>query len=297
MSHPTLKTQPTPEELEAMDRDLSFHPSTVANPQSLSPAQIEAYNRDGYIKGIPLFSQEEIADHRAFFDDLMERVLAAGGNSYSVRSAHVQFQRTYDTLTHPRIVACVQDILGDQVVGIAAQYFCKMPGDLKTIAWHQDASYWPLSPSKTVTVWLAIDDADVDNACMRFMAGSHHHGHLTYRMSEEAEQNVLNQTVIDAQQFGTEVAVELPAGQISMHSDLLLHSSHGNHSNRRRCGLTLRYCTPDVRALPGYGWEREGVLISGTDPQGNWTNPPRPERDVEITPESLVQMPGFAKKD
>ena len=39
-----------------------------------------------------------------------------------------------------------------------------MPHDGKAVAWHQDASYWPLSPSKTVTVWLAIDDADVDNA-------------------------------------------------------------------------------------------------------------------------------------
>lgn len=74
-------------------------------------------------------------------------------------------------------------------------------------------------------------------------------------------------------------------------------SSRGNHSKRRRCGLTLRYCTPDVRALPGYGWEREGVLISGRAPEGHWANPPRPERDVEITPASLTQMPGFGKKD
>ena len=63
-----------------------------------------------------------------------------------------------------------------------------MPGDGKAVPWHQDASYWPLSPSKAVTVWLAIDDADRDNACMRVIPGTHHFGHLTYRMTEDADQ-------------------------------------------------------------------------------------------------------------
>jgi Phytanoyl-CoA dioxygenase (PhyH) len=60
---------------------------------------------------------------------------------------------------------------------------------------HQDSSYWPLSHSKTVTAWLAIDDADVENACMRFIPGSHLLGHLTHTLSENDETNVLNQTV------------------------------------------------------------------------------------------------------
>jgi len=42
----------------------------------------------------------------------------------------------------------------------------------------------------------------------------------------------------------------LTAGQMSIHSDLLLHGSGANESDRRRCGLTLRYCTADVRAQP-----------------------------------------------
>ena len=48
-----------------------------------------------------------------------------------------------------------------------------MPGDGKTVSWHQDASYWPLTPSKSVTLWLAIDDADTENAAMRVIPGSH----------------------------------------------------------------------------------------------------------------------------
>jgi ectoine hydroxylase-related dioxygenase (phytanoyl-CoA dioxygenase family) len=142
------------------------------------------------------------------------------------------------------------------------------------VAWHQDASYWPLTPSKTVTVWLAIDDADVENACMRFIPGSHHLGHLTYRSSQSGEDNVLDQTVENAEQYGKPVDIELEAGEISIHSDLLLHGSNANNSDRRRCGLTLRYCAAEVRAH--LGWNGKGVVVSGDDPTGHWANLPRP---------------------
>jgi non-heme Fe2+,alpha-ketoglutarate-dependent halogenase len=284
MAEPTqFKTIPSHDQLQAMERDLRFHPSTVTQPAALSRAQVESYNRDGYIRGIPIFDDDEVLAQRQFFDQLLDQVIAAGANSYSIQSAHMKYGKVYDTLTHPRIVACVKDLLGDEVVGLAAHYFCKLPGDPKVVSWHQDASYWPITPSKTVTVWLAIDDSDRQNACMRFVSGSHHLGHLTYRLSEEDENNVLSQTVDHAEQLGAEIDVELRAGQISMHSDLLLHSSRANTSQRRRCGLTLRYCTPEVRALPGFGWAEEGIVISGQDPAGHWGNPSRPERDFVIT--------------
>lgn len=215
--------------------------------------------------------------HRAYFDHLLEKTIAEGGNSYSLSSAHLKYAGAYDLLTHPNIVAYVTDILGPNVIGWGAHYFCKLPKDGKRVSWHQDASYWPMTPSKTVTVWLAIDDADVENACMRFIPKSHVYGHLTYRLSEHDEKNVLNQTVENAEDFGDPVDVELKAGEISMHSDLLLHGSEANESNRRRCGITLRYCTTDVRAY--MGWKDKGVVVSGEDKEKFWTNPPRPEQD------------------
>jgi ectoine hydroxylase-related dioxygenase (phytanoyl-CoA dioxygenase family) len=272
-----FKTIPKQEELQEVERDLRFHPSTVRSPQVLTLAQVEQFNRDGFLKGFRVFSSEEMAEHRAYFDRLLARVMAEGGNSYSISTAHLKHGKVYDLLTHPRIVAHVKDLLGENVVGWGTHYFCKLPHDGKVVNWHQDASYWPLSPSKTVTVWLAIDDADVENACMRFIPGSQHFGHLTYHLTEESEDAVLNQKVEDAEQFGQPVYVELKAGEISMHSDLLLHSSHANTSDRRRCGLTLRYCAADVRA--GLDWNLKGVLVSGADPSGHWSNPPRPVTD------------------
>src|ERR1019366_1220260 len=268
---------PTTEELNRLERHLLFHPSSVANPRTLTAEQVAAFNRDGYLKGIRIFSPQEMAGIREYFDELLARTLAAGGDSYSISTAHLRYGRVYDLLTQPRIVACVKDLLGENVIAWGSHFFCKMPGDGKRVSWHQDASYWPLTPSKAVTAWLAIDDAAVENACMRYIPGTHLFGHLTYTLSENDESNVLNQTVTDADQFGQPENVELEAGEMSLHSDLLLHGSEANRSSRRRCGLTLRYCPASVRA--GLGWNAKGVIVSGHDASGHWANPARPTTD------------------
>ena len=271
------KTYPDREELERMDRVLRFFPSRVEQAEVLTREHLESFNRNGYLLGLELFSDAEVIQHRGYFDNLLAEVTKEGGDNYSIVSAHLKYGRIYDLLTDPRMVAYARDILGEDVVGWGSHYFCKMPGEAKTVAWHQDASYWPLTPAKTATFWLAIDDADTENACMQFISGSHQHGHLEFRDSTQEENNVLTQTVDDPQRYGETVDVVLAAGQMSVHTDLLLHSSRANLSNRRRCGLTLRYCAADVRGT--HRWNEEGVLVSGADPSGHWANPTRPERD------------------
>jgi non-haem Fe2+, alpha-ketoglutarate-dependent halogenase len=275
MGHPTYI--PSAEELRAVARDLRFRPSAADHPQRLTAEQIQTFNRDGYLSPIPLFGEAEIADIRSYFDDLLARTLAAGGDSYSISTAHLKYGRVYDLLTDARIVAYVKDLLGENVIGWGSHFFCKMPGDGKRVSWHQDASYWPLTASKTVTVWLAIDDANIENACMQFVPGSHWFGHLTYTLKEDDQSNALTQTVAGIEQLREPVYNELKAGEISLHSDLLVHGSEPNTSTKRRCGLTLRYCPADVRA--DLGWSAKGVAVSGSDPSGHWANPQRPVTD------------------
>src|SRR6476660_9954049 len=263
----TPKFIPTTDELGQLERDLRFRPSATEHPAILTRDQIAAFNRDGYLAGIRIFSEEEITGIRRYFDELLAKTLAAGGDSYSISTAHLRHRRVFDILTDLRLVACIRDLLGENVVAWGSHFFCKMPGDGKRVSWHQDSSYWPLTPSMAVTAWLAIDDADVENACMRYIPGSHVLGHLTYTLSENDEANVLNQTVAGVEKLGEPVPVGLKAGEISLHSDLLLHGSEANQSSRRRCGLTLRYCPADVRA--GLGWNAKGVVVCGSDPSGH----------------------------
>ena len=86
---------------------------------------------------------------------------------------------------------------------------------------------------------------------------------------------MLNQTALNPLQYGQEpVLLAMAAGQISLHTDLLLHGSEPNHSARRRCGLTMRFVPPDVRALQG--WNGNAVIGRGVDVSGHWSNWPRP---------------------
>ena len=272
----TFQPLPGQDDLQQVARDLAFHPSANTTPQVLTREQVEHYNRFGYILPLPIFTAAEAAELRRYFDALLAKYTTEGKDSYAISSAHLRHGRVWDVLTNPRIVAIVSDVIGPNVVAWGSHFFCKMPRDGKTVSWHQDASYWPLTPSKAVTVWLAIDDADRGNAAMRYIPGTQVLGHLTYKLSENDPTNVLNQTVPEVEKYGDPVYVELKAGEASLHSDLLLHGSEANTSDRRRCGLTLRYTTGDVRAY--MGWNDKGVVVKG-DPPAHWGNRPRPEEE------------------
>ena len=111
---------------------------------------------------------------------------------------------------------------------------------------------------------------------MQIVPGSHLHGQIAFEQSRAEENNVLNQTVVDPLDYGEEpVLLALRAGQMSLHTDLLLHGPEPNASNRRRCGLTLRFVPAEVRALNG--WNGNAVVCRGIDAEGHWQHCPRPQ--------------------
>ena len=267
-----------------LQRDLRFIPLGVDEPQVLSAEQIRRYNDRGHIFPIDIFSASEIAEIRAYIDDLLPKAMAAGWGNYDVVNWHKHCRGIWDIATEPRIIDVVADLLGDTVVMRHSHLFAKLPGDGKQVSWHQDASYWPLTPSRVVSVWLAIDDVDVGNSAMHVIPGSHRHAQLTFHDSEATENNVLFQTVREAEAHGEPpVALEMRAGQISLHSDWILHGSQPNRSNRRRCGLAMRYLSADVHAYDG--WNVHSIWCRGEDPRRHWANHPRPEGELIPTPE------------
>ena len=76
-----FKMIPGQTELDTIERDLRFHPTVNPRSKMLSAAQIEQFNRDGYIRGIRIFDDAEITGIRCYFDALLAKVLAAGGDS------------------------------------------------------------------------------------------------------------------------------------------------------------------------------------------------------------------------
>ena len=266
---------PDRESIATVQRDIRFFPTENASPKLLSQDQIEAWNQDGYLGPLDVLDANETTSLREYFDALLAETMAAGKDSYSISSAHLKHARVWDLLQHPKLVSYVSDLLGEDVIGWGSHFFCKMPGDGKRVDWHQDASYWPLTPTKAVTVWLAIDDADLDNGGMEVFTGSHQHGLIDFDMTDSDSGNVLDQVVTEPEKYGTHRFTPVRAGQGSIHSDLLVHGSAPNQSDRRRCGLTLRYCPADVTAY--LGWEKKGVVVAGTASPDKWPGAERPD--------------------
>jgi len=258
-----------------LNRIIQFFPVQNPDPKTLSTAQIDHYNQKGYISPLNVFSTKEIDAHRLYFDQLIEETLCQGRDGYSINGWHSKSTEIYDLVTDYRLLDYLEDILGPDLICWGTHYFCKMPNDITRVSWHQDASYWPITPSKTVTVWLAVDDTDLGNGAMQIIPKSHLHGQISFEHSSSQEQNVLGQTVLKPEGYGdAAVPLEMKAGQISLHSDLLLHSSEPNTSNRRRCGLTMRFISPDVKALTG--WNENTIIARGQDLSNHWSNAPRP---------------------
>jgi len=260
-----------------MDKpDLSFQPSAQPNLKVLSAEQVARYNHLGFVQPIEIFDVAEMAEIRAYVDKLMSDMGPDG--AYGINCYQARLSGLYDIATDARILDVVEDLIGPDILCWASAILSKRPNDPKQVPWHQDASFWSLSPARTVTVWLAIDDADADNSAMRFLPGSHDKG----RMDEVAmgADSVFHKGIAVSEEMGAPFTNALKAGQISLHADMLVHGSLANTSDRRRCGLTLRYCPPDVRIIDA-DWARgvEAIQCRGGDASGHWRTLPRPDNN------------------
>ena len=115
---------------------------------------------------------------------------------------------------------------------------------------------------------------------MLVIPGSHWNGLLEHgKSSQKGNLLSVNQEVSpDLFDEGKSDALELRAGQISVHRGAVIHASQPNRSNRRRCGLTVRFVEPCVkqeRPNSKVGvWK--GILVRGEDRYGHFPETPPP---------------------
>jgi len=254
-------------------RDLRFHAADPASAVILTAAQVEEFNTRGFIAPVQLFDDAQITEIRAHLDDLIETVLSAEDrrNGYSIVAYHLVCRGLYDLMRTPAIVGRVADLVGPDVVGWGSQVFCRVRGNRMAVPLHQDAIYYPFTPSRTVSVWIALDDVDAGNGALEFVPGSHTLGGVAHRDVALDGTRVLDRTVVDIDATTETFVNELPAGWASLHSDLLLHRSPPNRSNRRRAGIALRYGPASMRTIPGFEpWATTPAPCHGPLPD-RWT--------------------------
>ncbi|HZO89928.1 MAG TPA: phytanoyl-CoA dioxygenase family protein [Chthonomonadaceae bacterium] len=161
-----------------------------------------------------------------------------------------------------RLLDIAEQFIGPNIALFASHYISKPPFDGQPVLWHQDGSYWPLEPMEVVTLWLAVDDSDCENGCMRVIPGTHRLDLQQMKPRTDVE-NVL-QSGIDTALVDESKAVDfiLKAGDVSVHHPNIIHGSNANNSPRRRCGLTIRYIPTSTRILI-----KEGTKLT---PEGRW---------------------------
>lgn len=216
---------------------------------ALSQAEIQQYQRDGYV--IPAFrlSDARVTALRGTLDRLIEQ--NPGTRSEKLVSAHIAGRNDegvtgsgdFLELAHdPDILDVVAGALGDDIILWGCHVFCKPGGTGLETPFHQDGHYWPIRPLATCTVWIALDRSDRENGCLQVIPGSHRRQELIAHAHEDRDDLVLTQRA-DALAYDQTAAVplELDPGQMSLHDVYMVHGAGANRSLRRRAGIALRY--------------------------------------------------------
>jgi phytanoyl-CoA hydroxylase len=157
-------------------------------------------------------------------------------------------------------------LVSETTLGHGFQYFSKPPGSSAATPAHQDGFYSMLTPCAAVTLWLALDEVDEENGCMRYVQGSHLRG-----MREHRTSGVLgfSQSMVDygrIEDLANEVAIPASPGDLLVHHALTIHRADGNRSaSRQRRSLGLGYyptsCREDTVAKQAYQEKLRRELI------------------------------------
>ena len=242
---------------------------------TITARQVQFFEEQGYLTGLDVYDVAKAsAICKAFdkFEDHEGRESCAIG----LQGRHIDQRFIWDLASETKILDCLEALMGSDILVLSTHFFCKYPRTTnKFVAWHQDVTYWGLEPPFALTAWYAVDDSDVENGCMRVIPGSHRQGVVAHGESRRAGNLLsINQEVDTDVDENEAVDLILKAGQMSIHHGHLIHGSNPNQSQRRRCGLTIRYCPPHIKpvAANSLGKPWPAVLARGEDRFHNFGN-------------------------
>jgi phytanoyl-CoA hydroxylase len=163
---------------------------------------------------------------------------------------------------HPVLLAAVQRLLGDRPpVMFQDMALLKPPRLGREKPWHQDHAYfnYPLG-TPIVGVWIALDEATVENGCMQLLPGRHREGPKIHFSKRDWQ-------ICDRETLGQEsVAAPLPPGGLLFFDGLLPHGTPHNDSPNRRRALQFHYApqdaqkrSDDTERLQAFGSEGKNV--------------------------------------
>lgn len=252
--------------------------------KALSKEQVDNYRRDGFLFPLPALTQAEAAS--ALGD--LERIESRLGSplpkaEMKWRGGAYVYSSAVDALVrHPRILDIVEDVIGPDILVFWATYFIKDAGTPAFTAWHQDATYFGVQPLEHVTAWVALSDASREAGCMDVLSAhgsQRQYHHAAARLPHSI--NGAGQVIVEPIDDREAVAMELKAGEVSLHHTRCLHRSAPNKAAHRRVGLGISYIPAHARTTCAA--RLSALLVRGVDNYGYFDHLSSPVG--ELTPE------------
>lgn len=220
--------------------------------------QIDCFKRDGYIRAGDVLSAEELAQARTAYDRIFTatekpssyRNLGQKEGEEQSKGAVLQIIDMHKLDDIFRLLLFKSDIL-DLFEGYMDtpnirlyhdQALFKPPLHGDEVPWHQDNGYWKLDPANAISLWIALDDVDEANGCMRFVPGSHKAGEVGHQRAGQ----YIAQLKADADE-SLAVPVPLPAGAGVFHHCRTLHNTKPNLTPHQRRAWVMHLMPSDTR--------------------------------------------------
>lgn len=225
----------------------------------LTEQQLAEYEELGFLHSIPILSEDEVVHYRAEVEKTCE---AIGDRVTRLDGLHLFFRWAWDLSRHPRLLDCLEQLLGPNIVLKSTRLFYKHGRTSSYVGWHQDGITERMEDGRAPAVWLGLTPATVENGCLRVVPRSHHFGLLTHYSNAELEpladasaqiegwsQDELSGRITDLPTvFDAPFDLVMRPGQMSIHHPVILHGSNPNLSSASRIGLSASYSTPKLYA-------------------------------------------------
>lgn len=158
--------------------------------------------------------------------------------------------------TKPELLSVVSRIVEEEPALYADQALIKPPLIGREKPWHQDAAFFDLPLTSTVVgVWIALDEAMIENGCMFVIPASHGRGPVIHYKRRDWQ---ICDTDVAADEA---IAVPLKPGGCLFFHCLTHHGTPPTHSRFRRRALQFHY---KPASLPGIKQE-ERMAIFGSE--------------------------------
>ncbi len=231
----------------------------------LSPDQIAAYRRDGFIVVPDIFTAPEVAALRRVTDAFVEvaRRVAANDDVYDLEDSHspdeprvrrIKTPHLHDpeyarAARHPKIVAVLKDLWGT-VRFDTGKLNMKSAGYGAPVEWHQDWAFYPHTNDDLAAVGIMLDDCMMENGPMMVIPGSHQGPIYDHHGPDGRFCGAIDPAACDLDLSQAEPCLGR-AGSITVHHVRAVHGSATNFSGRERRFLLYQYRAADAWPLLG----------------------------------------------